>query len=618
MQYAQILINTKTDQLDKTFTYQIPPQLLPYIKTGSMVKIPFGPRKKKGIVQKITRQVSSDIKYKLKPIKSLEFKTGLLDDIHFRLASMISNYYLTNFGQLIFFMIPKLSKRILKSYQSSPSQAGCVIGAGKEKIYSIYDKKNNRIKYYIKLINQAFKKKKSVILLCPDFDANKIYIQKIKKEFEKFSIVFNPEDNATENTKKWIKLKKNKKSLVVGTRNTIFQIPNRLGLIILDEPDHFGYKEEQTTHHHSKKVSQFLAKITGANLVFGDNFPEVSDYFTKRIKNLIFQKDYIKKKKITLIDNSQNKTNIFSYPIEKIISDHLNKNKKILILTRGRGISAGLVCVDCEELIHCPRCDCLMYKEETGVEKLKCSVCSYRADIPKKCSNCGSVNLREFGLPVKRLAQLIRDKLPKQNINILEKECDFIRKYKSNELIFVSSNYALSWKNLCFDSLLVLDWENWQVIRGYDYSEKLVKNFINLSEISNKNIYIQTTNPEDEILKDLILKKFVKIYESEFLMRQKFAYPPAYQLIKFSSRDKLRKKSENKVQNLKTMLVRLLGNCQITDIADEGKKRDKYCFNLLVKTKTNHIFNLKRDLIKNYKTLNLSDYLIDVDPIKIL
>ena len=108
MQYAQIVPNIKTDFKQTLFTYKIPASLLPEVKIGSLVKIPFGNRKILGLVFDIKRKRSFKIQnLKLKSIVKIvvsdfEFPTQLK-----KLSLWISNYYHVPLSQVIFALLPK-------------------------------------------------------------------------------------------------------------------------------------------------------------------------------------------------------------------------------------------------------------------------------------------------------------------------------------------------------------------------------------------------------------------------------------------------------------------------------------------------------------------------------
>ena len=50
-------------------------------------------------------------------------------------------------------------------------------------------------------------------------------------------------------------------------------------MIIIDQPHHFAYKEEQSPRYNSVKVAQYLTKLTNTNLILGDIYPNINNKY---------------------------------------------------------------------------------------------------------------------------------------------------------------------------------------------------------------------------------------------------------------------------------------------------------------------------------------------------
>lgn len=612
MQYAQVLINSKTDELKRYFSYKIPPKLLAYIKIGSVVKIPFGRRTVSGVVAKITRRVDPKIKNKLKNIISLEYKIPIISLENLYIANMMTDYYLACLGQVVFFMTPKLSKRILSTIESNDNRLqGKSIQSFKS--YVICNTKEERIKSYVKLVKKAFLKNKSAVILFADFKASNHYIQILKKEFKDSVCIFAPNMSTQTFTKQWIASSK-KPSLIIGTRNSIFYSQTDCALIIIDEPHHFGYKEEQTIHHHILKVSQFYAEMRNANLILGDNDPGIANINIKRLKS---SANFIRSKHITVLDNSTSKNTLLSYSVERQIESYIKTRKKLLILSNQKGASSGLICSDCTEIFRCPRCEKVLYKKHTKSLEIICPTCNYMIEIPKKCPSCSGKNIRDFGFNTERIKDEIVSKYGSKHILSMSESGEF--KTRKNKFIYIGTNYALSWKELRFDGVVILDWENWSSMQsGYNYYQNMIRSFADICEISKKNIYIQTVDPENTDLQDLINLSFNKLSCKNLKLSKQFKYPPYYQLIKIYLNLTDNKKAYNMLSKLRKSLILLLKNIDISEIISSGKTRDKYHQHILLKIPIKNSWKAKQILKINYKKLGLSRFMIDVDPIKIL
>lgn len=110
MQIAKIVPKVRT-QDEGIFDYAIPPELLPDIKIGLLVEVPFHGRKMEGIIIGLKR--SSSIS-NLKTLISIIDPIPVVDDTHIKLAQWMSDYYLVSLGKTLFENIVPPAKRTIK------------------------------------------------------------------------------------------------------------------------------------------------------------------------------------------------------------------------------------------------------------------------------------------------------------------------------------------------------------------------------------------------------------------------------------------------------------------------------------------------------------------------
>ncbi len=101
-QYASIILPLA---LDKTFTYEIPPDMEGLVLKGSRVEIQFGKKKLyAGIVQEISDEMTLD--YEVKKIQALLDDQPLLSEKQLSLWSWISTYYMCSIGEVMLAGLP--------------------------------------------------------------------------------------------------------------------------------------------------------------------------------------------------------------------------------------------------------------------------------------------------------------------------------------------------------------------------------------------------------------------------------------------------------------------------------------------------------------------------------
>src|SRR4030042_5058208 len=122
MQYAQVVVNTKTTPGNDIFTYKIPPAELPNIKAGVLISVPFHGRNLDGIVIDLKKSLPKDLSPdKLKKIIKILDTEPVIDKIHLSLAKWMSQYYLASLGETLFENLVPVAKRQLNKTGSLPS-----------------------------------------------------------------------------------------------------------------------------------------------------------------------------------------------------------------------------------------------------------------------------------------------------------------------------------------------------------------------------------------------------------------------------------------------------------------------------------------------------------------
>lgn len=155
---ADVLVEIKVKQIDQTFTYKVPEELLNQIKIGERVIVPFGKQTLEGFVIKIEKRSEE---FKLKEILKIIDEDPILNDELLELGKYISKKTMTN---------------LITSYQTMlPTALKAKHGFNVPKKYQ----------KYIKLINWNYfpknDKQKEIMDLLSTNDMLKIELQSISK-----------------------------------------------------------------------------------------------------------------------------------------------------------------------------------------------------------------------------------------------------------------------------------------------------------------------------------------------------------------------------------------------------------------------------------------------------
>ncbi|MEG0826186.1 MAG: primosomal protein N' [Bacilli bacterium] len=158
---AEVLVEIKAKQIDKTFTYIIPLQFVNQIKAGVRVYVPFGRQKLEGFVLKISNKETYD--YELKEIIDIIDIEPVLNQEMIELGKVISNKTLSTLMSAYQCMLPKALKaknnfQVNKKYQT-------YLEITNEKVISPLTLKQTELLNIIK-VKKITKKEAKTISLC--------------------------------------------------------------------------------------------------------------------------------------------------------------------------------------------------------------------------------------------------------------------------------------------------------------------------------------------------------------------------------------------------------------------------------------------------------------------
>ncbi len=167
MQIAKVVPKVKTAS-EGVFDYAIPPEILPQIKLGILVEVPFHGRKLEGIIIDIKK--TSKIE-RLKNIIRIIDPIPVIDEIHIELAKWMADYYIASLGQTLFENIVPPAIRTINKFDSTylNSDKYTNFYARAEKVVSKYFLAFGDFSFRQKVYQKAIEKQKIAIEKYMDF-----------------------------------------------------------------------------------------------------------------------------------------------------------------------------------------------------------------------------------------------------------------------------------------------------------------------------------------------------------------------------------------------------------------------------------------------------------------
>ncbi|MCL5795064.1 MAG: primosomal protein N' [Patescibacteria group bacterium] len=617
MQYANVAVNAKTSLSRQTFTYLIPPELLPKIAPGILVLVPFHHRKISAIIVEIVKHGPLSLRGKLKNIIKIIDPIPTLDSGKLELAKWMSDYYLCPIGEVIFSMIPTMAIRQIKK-SSQPLLAKRIFSAinNKAKIYALYDLQENRISYYSTLIKKVLKAKKQAIILFSEIKISAKFVDKITKNLESSEIaILHANLTRTQRFNIWNNIRLNKIKVVIGSRSAIFAPCLNLGLIIIDQPQDYAYKEEQAPRYNTLEVAKKISSITGASLIIGSLSPDLESYYLQKKGAIKVVKSHVlnlKNPQIIIVDSKQDR-GLISWQLEKTIKESLETKQKIFIYTTKKGMATQVICRDCENTFICPKCQ-LPYRYYTKpYPQLICHQCSKRISSPFICPVCHGSKFKEYGIGTETLERRIKIKFPDAKIKIL----DELSAKSNNAEIIIGTKNSLQYLLNDIAVSVVVGIDSILNLPDYSVSESIHSTLVEIIAKTNDQFIIQTHNPENLLWQSLLINKPEIFFNAQLEERKKGGYPPYGKIIKIyiknSSLEKCQKLAEEVYQKLMQLPKNVKDEIIPPYAGSHQKIRDLFQLQIIIKT----IY--PQTIKNNLKKISFDkDIHLDVDPISLV
>ena len=423
---------------------------------------------------------------------------------------------------------------------------------------------SGKTEIYLQLIKRELEKGKTAIVLVPEISLTPQTIDRFTSRFgkEKIAVLHSKLSNG-ERFDQWNKIKEGKAQIVIGARSAIFAPIENLGIIIIDEEHDSSYQSESTPQYDALEIARKIADEENIKLVLGSATPDTRTYknalegkialieLTKRANNARLPEVEI----VDLRDELANGNhNMISTKLKNEIQKNIeSKNQTILFLNR-RGFSNFIMCKTCGNVIKCKRCDISMtyHKDEN---KLKCHYCGLEEQVPNKCPNCGSKELKYSGSGTQKLEEEVHKLFPtastiRMDIDTVTKKNsheDILTKFKEDKIdILIGTQMIVKGHDFPKVTLVgVISADNALNIGDYRASEIT---FQVLTQVAgragrgeqNGKVIIQTYNPDHYAIECAKEQDFKKFYQIESKIRKTLKYPPFCDIIvlDFSSLNK--------------------------------------------------------------------------------
>lgn len=501
---------------------------------------------------------------------------------------------------------------------------------------------SGKTEVYMEFIDKTLKNGKTAIMLVPEISLTPQIVDRFVTRFGDYVAILHSGLSDTERYDEYRKIMEGKVRIVVGARSAIFAPLENLGIVVIDEEHTATYKQDNHPRYNAKDVAILRGKYNNCPVIFGSATPSLETF--ARATNNVYKLLTLTKRAgsgrlpVVNVVDMKNEIKKGNFVLSKLLIDKINdrllKKEQVILLLNRRGYSSMLTCRDCGSVLKCPNCDISLTYHKTSNNN-RCHYCNYSVKNISVCLECGSSNIKDYGLGTEKLEEELKRMF---DANIVRMDMDTTSRKGMHEKIindFGEHKYdilvgtQMIAKGLDFPLVTLVGVINADSSLNLPDFRSAETTFQLLSQVSGRagrsdlagEVVIQTYNPEHYSIRYAREHNYLDFYKEEMNIRRELCYSPYFYitLVNISSRDyELGFKEANKIgEYLRKKLspsTKVLG----PSMANIFRINNVYHYQCIIKYKKDERLNsVLREIDNIYKINNKIDVDVDVDPVRI-
>ncbi len=501
---------------------------------------------------------------------------------------------------------------------------------------------------YIEKIKEVIAADKQVVYLLPEIALTAQIINRLRKVFGNAVGVYHSKFNQNERVEIWNKVLRNEYKIVIGARSALLLPFKDLGLVVVDEEHDTSLKQIDTApRYHARDASIMLASMFNAKVILGTATPAIETFYNAergKFGLVILDKRYsgIEMPELSVVDIKpetrwKRMQGSFSPQLVEAVSIALKNKEQVILFLNRRGFANYQTCKTCNHVYKCKNCDVSLTYHKFW-HQLRCHYCGYYEKVVDKCKSCGVIDLDIVGTGTEKIEDEISELFPSARVSRLDYDAmktkhghsKVIAEFENREVDILVGTQMVT-KGLDFDHVSLVGIINAdQLIHhpGFRSHERAFQLMIQVAGRAGRKhkkgkVLIQTSDPLQPVIQNVLKNDFKKMYETELLARSQFQYPPFSRIMEITLRHKkvqtieqaalflaneLRKSNSGKVLGPAIPFVSKINNNYIREILVKSNVQKKDL------TTMKHYLQIVLDKMKMIAEFKSVDVSVNIDP----
>ena len=471
---------------------------------------------------------------------------------------------------------------------------------------------SGKTEIYVKQIEAIMAQGSQALLLVPEIALTSQLVVRLKRYFGSKILVYHSRFSPSERIEIWKQMFQDSSEgkVIIGARSSILLPFHNLKLIVVDEEHEPSYKQfDPAPRYHARDAAIVLGQMRGAKIILGSATPSIESFYNatiqkkfgyvtlnKRFNNIVLPdielvdlKDKYKRKRMT---------GHFSDRMISEIQDALEIQHQVILFQNRRGYAPVISCKTCGHTPECSNCDVsLTYHQHSN--QLRCHYCSYTIAMKSHCGACGGFDLDHKGFGTEQIHEEVQQLFPNATVARMDFDTTrgkysydkIIERFEKREVDILVGTQMLT-KGLDFKYVKLVGVLNADQLINFPDFRAHERSFQLLQQVSGRagrssvrgKVLIQSFNPNHNILQQVSMNQYEKMFEEQLYQRRVYKYPPFHRLIKITLKHKDYNRLNEGADWMKTALYQVFGAKVLgPEFPPVSRVRNLYHKNILIK-----------------------------------
>jgi len=436
---------------------------------------------------------------------------------------------------------------------------------------------SGKTELYIRAAEESVRRGEQAIILVPEIALTPQTVRRFMVRFPGQVGLIHSKLSEGERYDTWRRARAGLLKVVIGPRSALFAPLSNIGLIAIDECHDGSYYQSEPPFYHAVEAAKAYARLAGAVLIMGSATPSLVQRWEadtgksallelpRRIASAQESKPHqtLDLPPISVIDMREElkagNRGIFSHDLLDALGNTLERGEQAILFLNRRGTATYVFCRDCGYALKCPQCDNPLTFHMEAKERLVCHHCSYTRQKPRKCPQCGSKYIREYGLGSERVEKEVGVLFP--GTRVLRWDWETTRQKDAHEIILshfanhradvlVGTQMLAKGLDLPLVTLVGVVLADVGLNLPDPFSSERV--FQVLTQVAGRagrsirggQVILQTFQPEHPVVQAASGHDYAGFNKQELVGRKKLGYPPFGRLVRMEYRHRENERAE--------------------------------------------------------------------------